>query len=89
MVETTFSAIVAKCGITEPKIAVNALLEEGFIIRPEKGRNTTRERKKYDQRKEEKRQNSALMAYHAMDTDLILTKSMRHLVRLTMQYIPT
>ena len=48
MVETTFSAIVAKCGITEPKIAVNALLEEGFIIRPEKGRNTTRERKKKD-----------------------------------------
>ena len=44
MVETTFSAIVAKCGITEPKIAVNALLEEGFI----KGRNTTRERKKKD-----------------------------------------
>ena len=38
---------------------------------------------------EEKRQNSALMAYHAMDTDLILTKSMRHLVRLTMQCIPT
>ena len=35
MVETTFSAIVAKCGITEPKIAVNALLEKGehFIIR--------------------------------------------------------
>ena len=34
MVETTFSAIVAKCGITEPKIAVNALLEKGehFII---------------------------------------------------------
>ena len=39
--------------------------------------------------KEEKRQNSALMACHAMDTDLILTKSMRHLVRLTMQCIPT
>lgn len=42
MVETTFSAIVAKCGITEPKIAVNALLKEGFIIRPEKGRKKTK-----------------------------------------------
>ena len=42
MVETTFLAIVAKCGITEPKIAVNALLEEGFIIRPEKGRKETK-----------------------------------------------
>lgn len=42
MVETTFSAIVAKCGIPEPKIAVNALLEEGFIIRPEKGRKKTK-----------------------------------------------
>lgn len=38
IIEATFEEIVGKCGIAEPKNAVKSLINEGFIICPERGR---------------------------------------------------